>query len=363
LGVLLFIGLVIVHELGHFIVARRNGVVVEEFGVGFPPRAWARKTKKGFLFTINWLPIGGFVRLKGENDADKRPGSLGAASLTAKAKIMLAGVAMNLLIAFGLLTILGWLGMPQIVSNQFAIKSDKKVTQSTVVATRIEAGSPAEKAGLRPQDRIISIAGIEVKQASQLPAITKASAGSRATVDYERKGRSFTKDILIRSQRDIDVAKKAGKTQGYLGVTPSEYTLTRSTWSAPINAAGMIWQFTALTLKGLGTSVAALFQGDTTKASEQVSGPVGVILVLKDGSLLGYQFVLCIIALISLTLAIMNVLPIPALDGGRLFVIILARLFKKQLTEKMEERIVGTSFVFLLFLIGLVTVVDVNRFF
>ena len=363
MGILLFIGLVILHEFGHFVVARRNGVVVEEFGIGFPPRAWKHKTKKGFLLTLNWLPIGGFVRLKGENDADKRPGSLGAASLKSKTKIMLAGVAMNLLIAFGILTVLGWLGMPQIVDNQFSVRSDTKVIGKSVVIAHVESGSPAFKAGLKQQDKIISVAGVGVKNASQLPQLTKNLAGSKVSIVYERDNREFAKDVLLNSQNTVDAAKKHGESKGYLGVTPSEYELTHSTWSAPVNAVGMIGQFTGLTLKGLGTSVAALFHGDTARASEQVSGPVGVIFVLKDGSLLGYQFVLCIIALISLTLAIMNVLPIPALDGGRLFVILLARLFGKQLTEKMEERIVGASFLFLMFLIGLVTIVDVRRFF
>src|SRR4051812_6435128 len=103
LGLVLFVGLVVIHEFGHFLVARRNGVDVEEFGIGFPPTAWSRKikSKKGdFKFSINWLPLGGFVRLKGEHDADKAPGSFGAASLPAKVKIMAAGVAMNLLAAF-----------------------------------------------------------------------------------------------------------------------------------------------------------------------------------------------------------------------------------------------------------------------
>src|SRR3954464_9815765 len=98
-GLLLFIGLVVVHEYGHFIVARRNGVDVEEFGIFFPPRLYKRRTKGGWLFTINVLPLGGFVRLKGEHDSDTMPGSFGAASLSAKTQIMAAGVVMNLLLA------------------------------------------------------------------------------------------------------------------------------------------------------------------------------------------------------------------------------------------------------------------------
>src|SRR5688500_5453022 len=99
IGLVLFIGLVVIHELGHFIVARRNGVEAEEFGIGFPPRAWSKKIKgkngkPGFVFSLNWLPIGGFVKLKGESDAATEPGTLGAAKAWPKAKIMLAGVAM-----------------------------------------------------------------------------------------------------------------------------------------------------------------------------------------------------------------------------------------------------------------------------
>src|SRR6185369_2836902 len=113
IGILLFVGLVVFHEFGHFLAARRNGVEVEEFGIGFPPRAWKRTTKKGFVFSLNWLPIGGFVKLKGENDAATEKGSFGAARFRDKAKIMLAGVAMNLAAAFVIFTVLAVVGMPQ----------------------------------------------------------------------------------------------------------------------------------------------------------------------------------------------------------------------------------------------------------
>src|ERR1700754_4793476 len=100
LAIILFMGLIIVHEWGHYIAARRNGVEVEEFGLGFPPRAWGKKRKDGMVLSLNWLPLGGFVKLKGENDSDTRKGSFGAATLAVKSKVMLAGVGMNLLTAF-----------------------------------------------------------------------------------------------------------------------------------------------------------------------------------------------------------------------------------------------------------------------
>jgi regulator of sigma E protease len=367
LGLILFVGLVVVHEFGHFMAARRNGVDVEEFGIGFPPRAWSKKTRSGFIFSVNWLPIGGFVKLKGESDAATEKGTLGAASTSAKAKIMLAGVTMNLVVAFFLLTVLGWIGMPQLLDNQFTIKSDTKVIKNEVLAGYVDAGSPADKAGLKARDQIRTISydgqTKALKSAAELPQVTQQYAGKNVSISYIHNGQQVTATTTLRDQKTVEDSKKTSKPQGYLGVSPAEYKMTRSTWSAPVTALGLLWQFTAATFHGLGTAISAVFQGQGSKAAEQVSGPVGIVVILKDGSLLGIQFILMIIAIISLTLAIMNVLPIPALDGGRLYMILLSRLFGKRLTQDMEERIVGSSFIFLLFLIVLITVVDVKRFF
>ncbi len=367
LGIVLFVGLVVVHEFGHFLAARRNGVDVEEFGIGFPPRAWSKKTKDGFIFSLNWLPIGGFVRLKGESDAATESGTLGAASTWAKTQIMLAGVGMNLLMAFILLTALAWIGLPKFIENQFTVKGDTQVVRNDVLIGYLEPGSPASKGGLQARDKLLSIgAGNKtepIKDASDLPGLTEKYAGQKVGIAYERKGQQQDTTLQLRSKQEVEASKKTSEPKGYMGVSPAELTLTRSTWSAPIVGAGLIGQFTAATFQGLGTMLAAIFQGQGSKAAEQVSGPVGIVVLLKDGSLLGYEFVLMIIAIISLTLAIMNVLPIPALDGGRLFMVLLSRLFGKQMSQEMEERIVGASFVFLLFLIVMVTVVDVKRFF
>src|SRR3954468_2536341 len=117
IGILLFISLVLVHEWGHFIMARRNGVDVEEFGLGFPPRAWSKRLKSGMRLSLNVLPLGGFVKMKGEHDYDTRKGSFGAASLGAKTKILLAGVTMNLITGLVLLTVLAWIGMPKLINQ------------------------------------------------------------------------------------------------------------------------------------------------------------------------------------------------------------------------------------------------------
>ncbi len=365
-GLVLFIGLVIVHELGHFIVARRNGVEVEEFGIGFPPRAYKRKTKSGFILSLNWLPLGGFVRLKGEHDSDKSKGSYGAANILAKSKIMLAGVGMNLLTAFLLLAILAVLGMPSIVDNQFSIKNDTKTLQNQVLVAYIEPNSPAEHAGIKVKDEILSIgpAGaqpIKVASQNQFPNLTKEFAGESVVINMRRKGKPQTVDASLRSSQEVAASLKTRQPKGYLGISPAEYRLERSTWSAPIVAGGLLVQFTGLTFAGIGHALGALFSGHAAQASQQVAGPVGVFKLIENGSLLGYQFVLMIVAIISLTLAIMNALPIPALDGGRLFVTWLFRLVRKPLKQTTEDWIHGTGFVVLMILFVLITIVDVRR--
>jgi regulator of sigma E protease len=364
LGVVLFVGLVIVHEWGHFIAARRGGVEVEEFGVGFPPKVWGRKVhteKSRFLFTINALPLGGFVRMKGENDADRRPGSFGAAPLSTKVKILVAGVAMNLLVAIVLFTALAWIGMPKLVDDQYTVASDTKViaeSKGEVSVGKVLENSPAQKVGLQENDKVISVNGVEIQRVGSVGEVTAQNAGKTVDVVIERNGQQQTIAVPLNSENTGS---------GYLGIQSRQDTLAqevrRSTWSAPVVAVGLTGQFTELTLKGLNKAITSLARGDTETAKEQVSGPVGIAYILNQVSKLGFSFVLMVIAIISLTLAIMNILPIPALDGGRLFVLLMFRALNKPLTKEIEERIHATGFVALMALFVLITVVDVNRFF
>ncbi len=373
-GLVAFVGLVLIHEWGHFIAARRANVDVEEFGLGFPPKAKTITKKNGTEYTLNWLPLGGFVRLKGEHDYDKQKGSFGAAKLSDKVRIMVAGVGMNLITAFILFTVVALIGMPQLVDNQFTISSDSKVIQEVqnkdvVLVGEVVAGGPAEKAGIKVGEEIISINGQSVDEPSTLPSISEANAGKQVIVVVkDQQGNSRTKGITLAA------------TSPYFGVAPYSgrigMEVRRSTWSAPIVALGLIRDFTVLTFKalgsavhGLGSIVAGVFTGNDearrngqTAASAQVSGPVGIFYVLKEGSNLGIGFTLMIIAVISLTLAIMNILPIPALDGGRLFVTLLYRAMKKPLTPETEDRIHGTGMAVLLGLFVAITIVDINRF-
>jgi regulator of sigma E protease len=382
LGLILFIGLVVVHEWGHFKAARRGGVEVEEFGIFFPPKLFKHKTKAGWDFTINLLPLGGFVKLKGEHDSDTEPGSFGAASLKVKTQIMAAGVVMNLIVALLLLTFVALIGMPKIIENQFTVKSDTHLVSQKVLVGYVEPGSPAAKAGLQSKDELVSIqipgrSPVAITESKDVRGVTKSFAGEKVQVAYIRDGKETKGVTTIRSDKEVAASSKTGTPKGYLGIVPSDYVLQRSTWSAPVVAVGLSAQITGLTFQGLGHALAgvgklvagaatgntAARQNGQTDASSQVSGPVGIFVVLRDGSTLGFQFMLLIIGIISLTLAIMNILPIPALDGGRLWITLVARALKRPLSAKTEELVNVIGFFALIGLVILITFVDVQRFF
>ena len=369
LGLILFICLIIVHEFGHFIVARRNKVKVEEFGIGFPPAIVSKKMPSGYRLSLNWLPLGGFVRLKGEHDADTGKGSFGEASLWSKTKIIIAGVVMNLITCFIILTFLAIVGLPQVINNQFTVSKNSKTTKQEVLAGYIQPGSPASKIGLKSEDNIIGIVNsegrlIRVNNANELPNITKDNAGERIIINYESSGGMYNKTVTLKSAASVAASLKTDNPEGYLGVEPSNYIIKRYTWSSPVVAVGFMGQYTVLTAKALGSAFMGLIQGNTTKASSQVSGPVGIVVLLKDGSLLGYQFILLIVAVISLSLGLINILPIPALDGGRLFFTILPRLvLKRPLKQRTEEWIHGSGMALLIVLFILITIVDIRRYF
>jgi regulator of sigma E protease len=371
IGFVLIILLVIAHEAGHFFAARRNGIEVEEFGVGFPPKAKTIAKKNGTEYTLNWLPLGGFVKLKGEHDADTEPGSFGAASLKAKIKVMVAGVGMNFLIAYLLFTVIALIGMPILVDNQFSVASNATTMRQDVLAGYVEPESPGAIGGLEVNDTIVSISEsgdctecrtFVLTDSEQLGQATSSLAGEAVSIEVVRGDESLTLSTTLLDEQTVTESKETDDPKGYLGVVPTEFRSERYTWAAPIVGAGLTVQFTELTFKGLWNIVTGLLQGDTATATEQVSGVVGVGYIFSSASFLGPVFMLMIVAVISLSLAIMNILPIPALDGGRLFVTLLYRAMRKPLTQKTEERIHGTGFALLMVLFVLITIVDVNRF-
>jgi regulator of sigma E protease len=338
--------------------------------------------------SLNLLPLGGFVKLKGENDSDKRKGSFGAATLGTKSKILLAGVFMNLVVGLVALTALAWIGMPKLLTqdsvgqDQFTVASDTHVINQKVIVGPVQPGSPAAKAGLKNTDTLVSISDTrqtrKIATTKDIHDATGALAGQKVTIAYKRNGQVHTATTTLLTNQTVKASLKTDNPKGYLGIIPTGMEIQRSGWSAPVVAIGLTGQIFKLTFQGLGHAIAGLgstIAGGITgnhaarvngqdQATSQVGGPVAIGVALWDYGSLGFNFMLFLIALISLTLALMNILPIPALDGGRLAMILISHgIFRRSLSRATEERIVGISFALLLILIGLITVVDVRRFF
>lgn len=368
-GVLILVFLVSVHELGHAIFARRNGVVVEEFGIGFPPRAWAKKLKNGILFTLNWLPLGGFVKLQGEHDSANKKGDYGAATYWQKTRILLAGVLINWLVAVLLLTILAWTGLPKILPNQFSVAGDTTIVKKPIELTLVTADSPAQKAGLQAGDQILRFGGQLIESPEELSKATASNKGKTVEIIYSRDGVESSKDVTLRTDSE----------KGYLGVSSDQRQQIQASWSAPIVGIATTAQFTYVTLQGLGDLLVDFTKGiflqfspdastrdvaekSLAKAGNSVAGPIGILgTIFPAAEQAGLTQLIFLTAIISLTLAVMNVLPIPALDGGRWFTMTLFRLLKKPLTKEREEKIQTAGFMILMALIVVVTIADVGK--
>lgn len=376
-GLIILVLLVVIHELGHGIVARRNGVVVEEFGIGFPPRAWGKKVKqsilgKNVLISLNWLPLGGFVKLQGEHDSASGKGDYGAATYWQKTKILLAGVLMNWLAAIAIFTVLALVGLPKILPNQFSVPSDTTVSVEPLKIGQVENDSPAKSAGLQNGDEILLVANRDVQSSAELSQATADNKGKKVDITYSRNNQEYTVPVTLRGENSAE--------KGFLGVrTTQRLSEIRATWSAPIVGLVTTVQLTGETFASLGKLVTSLGEGigsrftadETARksgdeafafASNSVSGPVGILgVIFPQMQQAGIKPLLLLTGIISLSLAVMNVLPIPALDGGRWFTMTIFKLLKKPLTKEREEKIQTVGFMALLVLIVVVTFADVGK--
>lgn len=350
---ILVIGLlVVVHEFGHFIMAKRTGVKVEEFAVGFPPRLYSKKIGET-EYSINLLPLGGYVKMLGEleHSTDKRafenqkPGK--------RFLIAVAGVVMNLILAWVLLTIGFAVGMSPIVSDPNAIPG--KVLSSEIIVADVVKDSVAANAGLQSGDILLDAKSgnesVTFSTAAELTAFSNRHKGQKATVDYKNDNGTY--------QKEIEFPNKDNP----FGVSIVQRSIIRVPWyKAPYVALRETSEVFKLTFDFLGGFFKQLFSKG--QVSNEVGGPVAIYvytgLALKAGVMVLLQF----IALLSINLALINILPFPALDGGRIVFIIAEKLVGKKVVKEKVENIIHTVGYMLLILLALaITYKDIIKLF
>lgn len=349
----IFSALVIAHEWGHFIVARRNGIRVHEFGIGFPPKLWGKK-KGETLYTINLLPLGGFVRLEGEDNESKGPKSFASKSLWVKTKVLMAGVAMNALIAYIIFVYLAATGIPQIFPFEmpnFGFVQPIQAEAPKLVIFQVGEGSAAESAGLSTGDTLVSLNGRSFTNESDLKAYTTEIKGQKATVVFIQAGEQKTREVTLGADAD----------KGVLGVVALPQAKEKYTWyAAPFAAIGLMWQSLVATVVAFLGAIWTLISRATV--AETVTGPVGVTAVFGQVVKFGLDYVLVLVASISISLAVINALPLPALDGGRLFLLVLRRI-GIPISEKQEGWVHLAGFALLIIFGIIIAISDITRFF
>ena len=357
---LLFIGILVIvvigHEFGHFIVARWNGVKVEEFGFGLPPKIWGFNPKNSDTeYNINLLPLGGYVKLLGEEgDNKENPQSFASKKPWQRIAILSAGVIMNIIIAVVAFTVVGMLGS-QVVINDSNINSDKYSNVAVRIAT-VSKDSPAEKSDLKFGDEIQNIAGIEIANQDEVTNIIKDNTGKSIDIVVKRGEQTLTKTLEPR--------ENPPEGQGAIGIATNLTGMQKLSFFDSLQLSFVrIYVIITTTLYILGQMIMSLFTQAPLPAEAEVTGPVGLVQVVGDVRDLGFGYIITFIGLFSTSLAFFNILPIPALDGGRIAFVIIEWIKKSPVNQELENKFhfIGYSLLLALFLV--VTVRDIIKLF
>lgn len=372
--------LVIVHEAGHFVLAKKFGLKVYEFGLGFPPRAlgfyradgrWRVVRGKGksslketaggeerieefpsTLYSLNWLPLGGFVKIKGESGekADEAD-SFAHQPPGRRLLVLVAGVVMNILLAASLLSAGFTIGLPTDVTNGVP-PGVTLVEPVAVVVQQVLDGSPAEQAGVRAGDKIRAINGAPVETAQEMIRRVREAGESALTLQIERGKES----VFLSAAPSVIEAEGDGAPR--LGLLLAEAAVIKYPWYRALYQGfaaavfGLINIFVAfyILIKNLILGQGLVFE---------VSGPVGIAAIVGTSARLGFNYLLNVTAMISLSLAAINILPIPALDGGRALFVIIEKIIRRPVPMRYEQLAHTIGFVLLMILIVVVTARDI----
>ncbi len=360
--------LVLSHEVGHFFAARKSGMKVYELGFGFPPRAFAwykdPLTKKirfvgnkykakdcpATLYSLNWLPLGGFVSICGEDGQDTAPDSFQMKGFWPKAAVIVAGVVMNIILA-GFLFSFGYMfGLPQVTEE---LPNSAQVENRRVEILQVISGKPAEAAGLQEGDAVVKVGELDFPRLKEMQKYVNLHREENITMSVKRGEEIITKEIKPFVYSDTG---KAG-----IGVAIAEIGTVSYPWYLAFyygfTNAFLIFGSIAVAFYDF---IKGLFIG--TSAAGEVAGPVGIAIMTGKIAKLGFIYLLQFTAILSLNLAFINILPIPALDGGRLLFLILNRINKKLAPAKFEQIAHSIGFMLLMLLILFVTIKDLSVF-
>jgi len=347
--------LVLVHEFGHFIVAKKSGIRVDEFAFGFPPRLFS--VKKGeTTYAFNALPFGGYVKIHGENPSDVADGGDESRSFTAKPRIIqsaviVAGVISNLLLAWLVLSLMLMIGAT-------ASSEDTKYTLSDVrvMVVGAQEGSSAERAGIIPGDVVLSLAegeeAISTPSMQSIAEFISVREGKSIALTYKRQQEEKTVEVIPESGIIPDAPA--------IGISMQEVgTLKLPLHRALIEGARYTWEYTKLTTVGITSFLWATITGHSDFS--QVSGPVGIVKAVGQAAELGFANLLLFTALISINLAMINILPFPALDGGRLLFIVIESIIRRPIPLKVQNIFNVVGFALLMLLMVVVTFHDIAK--
>jgi len=352
LDILIFAGalsvLVLVHEFGHYLAAKSVKVKVEEFGLGLPPRIWGKKAGET-IWSLNWLPIGGFCKLFGEDptekiDDGKKKRSFAFKNPWQKGLIVVGGVVMNLVLAVVIFSVVyAILGVP--------VETEK------VKIIGVAKGSPAEEAGLKEGDWVVAVAGKEVKKPEEMTEEVGKYKGKEIVLEINRGGVAYMRPVLIR--------EKPPEGEGSLGVVISNTEMVKIKWYEFYRGIGAgfkeAYYWGKVIGEGVGKMITGLFTGQPPKDVSGVIGMYQATTSIKKNQ--GMLAVIHFFGVVSVNLAVVNILPFPALDGGRIIFVVYEMIRKKRANQKFEAVVNNVGMAILLTLILLITVGDVMRAF
>jgi regulator of sigma E protease len=351
------IGLITLHELGHFAFARKFGVKVEEFGMFLPPRIWGKKIGET-LYSINWIPAGAFVKLQGEDSADKSdPRSFGSKPIWQRMIIIAAGV-----ISFWLISVIILSGVYMSGAIE-AVDDNDPAANAKVQIISVSADSPALAAGLQMGDIIetVKLKGQDgqpqtINKVAQVQEIAAAGAGKELLLGIKR-GEQTLEATLSPRQNPPDGEGAMGI--GLMRAAQKSYVW----WQAIGNGFTATWNMTLGVFDGWGQIIGRLASHKGLPAGAQMVGPVGIMGMMAKQAEMGMSYYLQFVAMISVYLAVFNALPIPALDGGRLMFLLIEAIRRKPVSEKIEQNLTLVFFGALMLFAIIVTIQDVRRLF